>query len=80
MIFLLIFEKSIVEVVCGEYVSLYHPNWYVLTSWICVVRAGKCKKIKLKLDQAEFGIIINGLVEFKNKLIREKGDVALIND
>ncbi len=38
------------------------------------------KKIKLKLDQAEFGIIINGLVEFKNKLIREKEDTALIDD
>ena len=38
------------------------------------------KKIKLKLDQAEFGIIINGLVEFKNRLIREKEDTALIND
>lgn len=38
------------------------------------------KKIKLKLDQAEFGIIINGLVEFKNKLIREKEDTVLIDD
>ncbi len=38
------------------------------------------KKIKLKLDQAEFGIIINGLVEFKNRLIREKEDTALIDD
>ncbi len=38
------------------------------------------KKIKLKLDQAEFGLIINGLVEFKNKLIREKEDTDLIDD
>jgi hypothetical protein len=38
------------------------------------------KKIKLKLDQAEFEIIINGLVEFKNKLIREKEDTALVDD
>lgn len=38
------------------------------------------KKIKLKLDQAEFGIIINGLVEFKNKLIREKEDTTPIDD
>ncbi len=38
------------------------------------------KKIKLKLDQAEFGIIINGLVEFKNRLIREKEDTTLIDD
>ncbi len=38
------------------------------------------KKIKLKLDQAEFGIIINGLVELKNRLIREKEDTALIDD
>lgn len=38
------------------------------------------KKIKLKLDQAEFGIIINKLVEFKNRLIREKEDTALIDD
>ena len=37
------------------------------------------KKIKWKLDQAEFGII-NGLVEFKNKLIREKENTALIDD
>lgn len=37
-------------------------------------------KIKLKLDQAEFEIIINGLVEFKNKLIREKEDTALVDD
>ena len=35
---------------------------------------------KLKLDQAEFGLIINGLVEFKNKLIREKEDTDLIDD
>lgn len=38
------------------------------------------KKIKLKLDRAEFGIIINGLVEFKNKLIRENEDTTLIDD
>ncbi len=38
------------------------------------------KKIKLKLDQAEFGLIINGLVEFKNKLIRQKEDTDLIDD
>ena len=38
------------------------------------------KKIKLKLDQAEFGIIINGFVEFKNRLIREKEDTTLIDD
>lgn len=38
------------------------------------------KKIKLKLDQAEFGLIINGLVEFKNKLISEKEDTDLIDD
>ena len=38
------------------------------------------KKIKLKLDQSELGIIINGLVEFKNKLIREKEDTVLIDD
>ena len=38
------------------------------------------KKIKLKLDQAEFGIIINGLLEFKNKLIRQKEDTTPIDD
>ena len=38
------------------------------------------KIIKLKLDQAEFGLIINGLVEFKNKLIRQKEDTDLIDD
>ncbi len=35
---------------------------------------------KIKLEQAEFGIIINGLVECKNKLIREKEDTNLIDD
>lgn len=38
------------------------------------------KKIKLKLDKIEFGIIINGLVEFRNKLIREKEDTTPIDD
>lgn len=38
------------------------------------------KKIKLKLDKTEFGIIINGLVEFRNKLIREKEDTTPIDD
>lgn len=38
------------------------------------------KKIKLKLNQTEFGIIINGLLEFKNKLIRQKEDTTPIDD
>ena len=38
------------------------------------------KKIKLKLEQIEFEIIINGLVEFRNKLIREKEDTNPVAD
>lgn len=38
------------------------------------------KKRKLKVDQQEFGLIINGLVEFRNKLIREKEDTTPIDE
>lgn len=38
------------------------------------------KKRKLKVDQLEFGLIINGLVEFRNKLIREKEDTTPIDE
>lgn len=38
------------------------------------------KKRKLKVEQLEFGLIINGLVEYKNKLIREKEDTTPIDE
>lgn len=38
------------------------------------------KKIKLKLEQAEFGIVINGLLEFRNKLIKDKEDTTPIDE
>ena len=38
------------------------------------------KKLKLKVDRYELGIIINSLVEFRNKLIREKEDTEPVDD
>ena len=38
------------------------------------------KKIKLKVDSTDYGIIINGLVEFRNKLIAEKRDTTPIDE
>lgn len=38
------------------------------------------RKIKLKVDQYELGIIINGLVELRNKLIKEKEDTFPIDE
>lgn len=38
------------------------------------------KKLKLKLNQLEYGLIINALNEFRNKLIRENEDTTLIDD
>lgn len=38
------------------------------------------RKIKLKVDKIEYGLIVNGLVEFRNKLIREKEDTTPIDE
>lgn len=38
------------------------------------------KKIKLKVNHSEYGMIVNGLVEFRNKLIRDKEDTAPIDE
>lgn len=38
------------------------------------------KKRKLKVDDIEFGLIINGLVEFRNKLTRENQDTSPIDE
>ncbi len=38
------------------------------------------RKIKLKVDSFEYGLIINGLVEFRNKLIKEQKDTTSINE
>ncbi|MBQ2835455.1 MAG: hypothetical protein IJE68_01280 [Clostridia bacterium] len=38
------------------------------------------KKIKLKVDSTDYKIIINALVEFRNKLISEKRDTTPIDD
>lgn len=38
------------------------------------------KEIKLKVNKYELGIIINGLVEFKNKLIKENEDTFPIDE
>lgn len=38
------------------------------------------KKIKLKLDETDFKIIINALVELRNKLISEQKDSGVIDE
>ena len=38
------------------------------------------KKIKLKLDETDYKIIINALVEFRNKLISEQRDHGVIDE
>lgn len=38
------------------------------------------KKIKLKVDKLEYGYLINGLVELRNKLLREKEDIIPIDE
>lgn len=35
---------------------------------------------KIKLDSVDLGIIINGLVELRNKLIREERDITAVNE
>ena len=35
-------------------------------------------KIKLKVDSLEYGMLVNGLVELRNKLLREKEDTTPI--
>ncbi len=37
-------------------------------------------KIKLKVDKLEYGFLVNGLVELKNKLLREKEDATPIDE
>lgn len=38
------------------------------------------KKKVLKVDKLEFGIIINGHVEFRNNLIKQKEDTTPIDE
>lgn len=38
------------------------------------------KKIKLKVDKLEYGMIVNRLVELRNKLIREKEDTTPVDE
>lgn len=38
------------------------------------------KKIKLKVDKLEYGFLVNGLVELRNKLLREKEDTTPIDE
>ncbi len=38
------------------------------------------KKIKLKVDHNEYGMLVNGLVEFRNKLIKDKKDTTPIDE
>mgnify|MGYP001861296912 FL=1 len=37
-------------------------------------------KIKLKVDSLEYGMLVNGLVELRNKLLREKEDTSPIDE
>ncbi len=37
-------------------------------------------KIKLKVDKLEYGFLVNGLVELRNKLLREKEDTTPIDE
>lgn len=38
------------------------------------------KKIKLKLDETDYKIIINALVELRNKLISEQRDHGVVDE
>lgn len=38
------------------------------------------KKIKLKVDNIEYGIIINGLVCLRNKLLSENDDTGEVDE
>lgn len=38
------------------------------------------KKIKLKVDNIEYGMLVNGLVELRNKLLKEKEDTSPIDE
>ena len=38
------------------------------------------KKIKLKVNKLEYGLLVNGLVELRNKLLREKEDTTPIDE
>lgn len=37
-------------------------------------------KIKLKVDKLEYGFLVNGLVELRNKLLRENEDTTPIDE
>lgn len=37
-------------------------------------------KIKLKVDKLEYGMLVNGLVELRNKLVREKEDTTPVDE
>ena len=37
-------------------------------------------KIKLKVDSLEYGMLVNGLVELRNKLLREKEDTEPVDE
>ena len=38
------------------------------------------KKIKLKVDNIEYGMLVNGLVELRNKLLKEKENTSPIDE
>lgn len=38
------------------------------------------KKIKLKINRLEYGLLVNSLVEFRNKLLREKEDTSFVDE
>ncbi len=38
------------------------------------------KKIKIKVNHNEYGMLVNGLVEFRNKLIKDKKDTTPIDE
>ncbi len=38
------------------------------------------KKIKFKVNKLEYGFLVNGLVELRNKLLKEKEDTTPIDE
>lgn len=38
------------------------------------------RKIKLKVERLEYGMLVNGLVELRNKLVREKEDTTPVDE
>lgn len=38
------------------------------------------KKIKLKISRLEYGLLVNSLVNFRNKLLNEKEDTSFVDE